>query len=151
MPISDGKLISYERYVGEISVQFDVIFDASGFVVQESVKQKKDHERTIRELNILREENQQLQALRKPGTLVVSLTLSPPLFLWLKFHRMLHNWQTIWTVKFARLECGPHIRTPFDPTFPRHFLTSLAACPGVDTFFANHVYRIGSAQPSLIL
>jgi len=43
---------------------------------EESVKQKKDHERTVRELNILREENQQLQALRKPGTLVDAAQLA---------------------------------------------------------------------------
>ena len=43
-------------------------------LVQESVKHKKDHERAVRELNILREENRQLQAHRKPGTVVVSLT-----------------------------------------------------------------------------
>jgi hypothetical protein len=47
-----------------------ITFDIS----QESVKHKKDHERAVQELNTLREENQQLQALRKPGTLVVSLT-----------------------------------------------------------------------------
>lgn len=54
--------------------------------VQESVKHKKDHERAVRELNILREENQQLQALRKPGTLVVKLlTFFESTALWLNF------------------------------------------------------------------
>jgi len=72
--------------------------------------------------------------------------LSPPLFIWLKFHRMLHNWQTIWTVKFARLECGPHIRTPFDPTFPEILLPLSQPARVWTHFLPIMYYNINQAQ-----